>query len=142
MSSRNILETDVREFHKKFGDPIGTGKADGLWLYKRMHLVIEECKELGDELGTASATVGLRGDKVSIEHRARIAREAVDVMYTAIGTLVGMGIPMQAVWNIVHQANMNKELAREGEVKPHKPEGWVPPNGQIEELLTHLERTP
>lgn len=58
----------------------------------------------------------------------------IDLVYFALGRLVEMGVPAQAVFDGVHQANMAKrkgELAKRPGSLGHdavKPEGWTPPD--------------
>ena len=121
------LPTDVHAFHVRFGHP-----APALpqvpdapeWVDHRKDLIKEEARELCDA--------------IDLEDLVKIAREAVDVTYVALGTLVAYGLPAQLCWDAVHNANMRKEPAPLGE-KPRKPEGWVSPDenlrGVVEGLL-------
>lgn len=60
----------------------------------------------------------------------------IDVVYLALGGLVEMGVRPDAVFRIVHEANMAK-LWADGRPRHHsdgkisKPAGWVPPDARI-----------
>jgi len=108
---------DVRAFHLRMGFPAPTAPQltlpSGTAL--RVSIVREEARELCEAL--------LSGDL------ARIAQEAVDVVYVAVGALVEHGLPMEAVWDAVHAANMQKAPDPRGsEFKAIKPEGWRKPD--------------
>lgn len=83
--------------------------------YARRRMILEEAQELHSEIG---------GD------RAKVAHEAIDLIYVALGALVEAGISPEeaaAVWAEVHRANMDKAISP-GEWKAAKPEGWRPPD--------------
>ena len=107
----------VREFHKKFGHPISDKpvflpkervKVRSEWMYEEI-----------DELGEAADIV-------------EQADAMIDLIYFALGTMVEIGVPPEAIFDIVHKANMSK-LWNDG--KPHynndgktmKPENWEDP---------------
>jgi predicted HAD superfamily Cof-like phosphohydrolase len=59
----------------------------------------------------------------------------VDLVYVAIGTAVVSGVPFDAVWRAVHEANMKKVRAKSAEDSKRgstydvvKPPGWEPPD--------------
>lgn len=58
----------------------------------------------------------------------------LDIIYVAAGTLWFMGIPSQECWNAVQKANMAKvrgQTSRGNAIDAVKPEGWIPPEGDI-----------
>lgn len=116
----------VRDFHLRFGHPAPrkplTPKK--VWVEQRKSLILEEARELCEAIDL--------GDKV------KIAREACDLIYVAVGTLVAYGIPFVRCWLAVHNANMNKEPAPEGQ-KPTKPEDWLPPDDEISLYISEAE---
>jgi len=85
-----------------------------------MHAFREEIKEFED------ATKA--GDIVEA------ADGLVDLVYFALGRLHEMGVPASAVWEAVHQKNMEKrrgELSKRPGSRGHdaiKPAGWTPPD--------------
>ena len=61
-----------------------------------------------------------------------------DLSYVTMGCAHHMGIPLPAVLDIVHDANMEKvpgSTARGIKQDAQKPAGWVPPEGMISMLL-------
>lgn len=121
----------VREFQRRFGHPYRDtpqlmeperAKARYQWMLEE----IDEFLEAEDLVEQADAMI--------------------DVMYFALGTLVEMGVKPDALFDIVHQANMSK-LWPDG--KPHyapdgktmKPAGWEDPHAKLEEAIrTQAER--
>lgn len=84
----------------------------------RKDLLLEECDEAIEALeeGTLS----------------EIAKELADVIYVAIGTAVVYGIPIDKVFDAVHESNMAKApegvVKRRADGKVLKPEGWKAPD--------------
>ena len=67
-----------------------------------------------------------------------VADALADLVYVALGTAHMMGIPFDAVFRVVHAANMQKQrgMTKRGMVYDAiKPEGWVGPEAQIETIL-------
>ena len=67
-----------------------------------------------------------------------VADALADLVYVALGTAHMMGIPFDAVFRVVHAANMQKQrgMTKRGMVYDAiKPEGWVGPEAQIEIIL-------
>lgn len=60
----------------------------------------------------------------------------IDIAYFAIGGLVELGIKPEALWNIVHAANMAKlhdgKAVKSADGKVIKPEGWERPEPKLE----------
>ena len=115
-------QRDVDQFHKKFNIPrsknVKLPSAD--YLEFRWKLLQDETDEVFNAMQTRDPV--------------KIARELVDVIYIAIGTLVACGIPLIPVWRAVHRANMRKVLdADRG--KPVKPIGWESPDITIAKAL-------
>lgn len=120
-SGRRSNYQDVKDFHLKFGVPVGDYPKllDEGALKFRTAFMFEELNEF-------------------IYHHARedlneAADALVDLVYVVLGTAIWMGLPWQELWDEVQRANMSKVPA---EKQPHgarhdfdvrKPEGWVPP---------------
>lgn len=62
---------------------------------------------------------------------AKIARELIDIIYVAIGTMFCYGLPVGQLFRVVHLANLAKGepdgFRRTPEGKIIKPPGWRPP---------------
>jgi predicted HAD superfamily Cof-like phosphohydrolase len=62
----------------------------------------------------------------------------IDIVYVALGTLLQMGVPIQACWDAVQTANMAKVkgiTSRGNEIDAVKPEGWVGPETRIAAII-------
>jgi predicted HAD superfamily Cof-like phosphohydrolase len=112
----------VADFHRKMGQPVGVGP--GFIRPTRFEQRFDWLEEETTELGQAY----LQGDLVGV------ADALGDLIYVALGTAVEMGIPMDKVFQAIHKANMAKLPAVDGG-KVKKPEGWVGPEKEIEQIL-------
>ena len=111
----------VRDFQIRFGHPHGEKPQmlDKARVNARYKWMLEEIDEF-----RAATDIAEQADAM------------IDVMYFALGTLVEMGIKPDALFDIVHTANMQK-LWPDG--KPHyapdgktiKPVGWEDPHDKL-----------
>lgn len=117
----------VGDFHKKFGLPYHPTDQpmildDETFLF-RYHLILEETVELLHA------------------HRAKdlvqCADAIADLLYVVYGLANYMHLPIDMVFDVVHEANMKKERAkgaddsrgkRHSSIDVVKPEGWQPPD--------------
>ncbi len=127
MLSNNV---DVLRFYRKFGIPI----AEEPQLLDRETLRFRTARMV-EELAEFCAAHGA-GDL------EEAADALIDLAYILHGTAIGMGIPWDACWEEVHEANMRKVLAADASQSRHrfkmdivKPEGWQAPN-----LKQYLEK--
>jgi phosphoribosyl-ATP pyrophosphohydrolase len=125
------LDIDVRAAHVQLRSPAPTHPVQDVstptkqaMLDARMELIGEEC----DELMTAMADRNL----------AAIAHEAIDLIYSVVGLLVMLGLPLMPFWRAVHKANMAKVRNPDGG-KWMKPEGWQPADAR--EVLYQIRRS-
>lgn len=108
----------VRDFHTAFGQRVGTRPIlpDYQERELRMRLMKEEVNEYNKAEDNSDIT--------------NLAVELADIIYIACGTAVSYGIPLDEVFNAIHQANMNKlidgKVIRREDGKIKKPEGWQP----------------
>jgi predicted HAD superfamily Cof-like phosphohydrolase len=90
----------------------------------RMDLMLEEMKEYMES-----------EEKDDLEN---LAKELADIIYIACGTAASYGIPLDKVFEAVHESNMAKLVdgkpIRREDGKILKPEGWSPPD--IKKILT------
>ena len=118
---------DIDEFHTKIiglEKPTAVGLVSDEFVLERMRFLAEELEEY--------ATAGLAGDMVGV------ADALADIVYVALGTAWTMGIPFQAVWDVVHAANMRKVrgITKRGNKNDAvKPPGWVAPEPAIAAIL-------
>ena len=66
------------------------------------------------------------------------ADAVIDLIYFAYGLGFKMGLPMDELFDVVHQANMTKvrgKTKRGHDDDAAKPEGWVDPRTRIAEIL-------
>src|SRR5277367_5700193 len=117
----------VKEFHLAFNHrcPERPTMLPEERLEKRYNWMLEELDELR------------KADSIHDQADAMI-----DLMYFALGTLVEMGVKPEPLFNIVHNANMNKvwpdgkvHYAPDGKVIKHP--SWRPPQPQ---LMAEIER--
>jgi predicted HAD superfamily Cof-like phosphohydrolase len=94
------------------------------WVIERTRFLLEEVGEFTD--------AAIKGDMVEA------ADGLADIVYVALGTAWQMGIPMDRIFEHVHNCNMKKvrgRTTRGNDVDAIKPAGWVPPNQGIAKLL-------
>lgn len=139
--SKDPYSSMVREFHEAFSLPVrdtpDVGAPEERVL--RVRLMLEEVLEFAKAAGIsvhapAGAMNGMAGVGVYVIGEpilAAMAHELADVAYVTHGTAVQLGIPLLAVTQEVHSANMRK-LGPDGKPivdergKVRKPEGWKP----------------
>lgn len=65
-----------------------------------------------------------------LQSRAELAAEAVDVLNVVCGLLLSQGLPLEAMCQAIHEANLRKcvdgKVTRRADGKVLKPEGWQP----------------
>lgn len=70
----------------------------------------------------------------TLNHKAEVAKEAIDLIYVVAGLLNNLNIPADQVWDAVHKSNMAKvnpstgKVSKRSDGKILKPEGWCPPD--------------
>ena len=89
----------VKEFHEKFKLPVND-KATGELIRFRVNLIVEEFNELVEEMLALA-----EGDETT---RENMAKEMCDLLYVVYGTAVSLGLPIDEIFEEVHQSNMTK----------------------------------
>lgn len=114
------MYNDVKDFHKAFGQRIG--KTPSLPNENERHLRKVLLQEEFNEYIIAEAENDI----------VEIADALADIIYIACGTAVSYGIPLDIIFDEVHNSNMSKlvdgKVIRRSDGKIQKPEGWMPPN--------------
>jgi predicted HAD superfamily Cof-like phosphohydrolase len=106
----------LREFSEEFGHHLGErpcippNEVENL----RYQLVYEEVEELLHAMHTKD----IEG----------IAKEACDLIYVTIGTMLAYGIDPVPIFAAVHAANMTKSQEKREDTKTLKGNGYLPPN--------------
>jgi len=122
--SKTMFEM-VHDFHTAFGQRVGTkpefpGASERSL---RMKLMAEEMREYTEA--------------ESNNDIVNMAVELADIIYIACGTAVSYGIPLDEVFDAIHEANMKKlvdgKVIKNEHGKVVKPEGWKP--ADIEGIL-------
>lgn len=137
----NRMQEQVREFHEKFGHPIGTKPGFGR-PELRAKLIIEEAIEAAVGIvGSVAVTALLQEaifdfDKASPKEPDFV--EAIDgigdSLYVQFGAAIEFGVDMQPIFDEIHRSNMAKEGgATRPDGKTLKPPGWTPP--RIAEMI-------
>ena len=130
-------EDVVAEFMEAMSQPTDVGNPTATLLEFRYNLIVEEVKELGEEIAYAMAESHFKAgipNKVKI----RMLKELADVQYVISGLAVTLGLPLQEAFNRVHRSNMSKldeagkPIYRE-DGKVLKGTNYVPPN--LEDLF-------
>lgn len=123
----------VKDFHRAFDQPVNNkpflpGKEER---ELRIRLIAEEFKEYTDA--------------EEANDIVEVADALADMIYIICGTAASYGIPLEAVFEEVHNSNMaklgpnGKPIKRE-DGKIIKPEGWQPPDvvGVLAHQLEHV----
>lgn len=76
-------------------------------LLLRQRLINEEVQELNVEIDSLITELKKFG-KTNKETRARMFKELADLQYVVSGMAVALGIPLEEVFERVHQSNMSK----------------------------------
>jgi predicted HAD superfamily Cof-like phosphohydrolase len=115
---------DIADFHEKFGleGPTRPTLGDRELIDFRVKFMNEELREFTDAIDIGSITDAFDA--------------LIDLTYVVLGTAHMMGLPFQAGWDAVHEANMQKQKAsadgsdskRGSRFDVIKPEGWQPPD--------------
>jgi len=127
----------VRDFIKAMNQPLGVQSPTAQLLEFRYKLIIEEVKELGEEIAIAMAESHF---KTGISHKTkvRLLKELADVQYVISGLAETLDLPLEVAFNRVHMSNMSK-LGDDGKPvyrkdgKVLKGLNYVPPN--LEDLI-------
>ena len=126
-SNTTSMFDDIKEFHIKIlglEQPTEVSLVSQEFVLERMRFLLEEVEEFGQ--------AGMSGNMVDA------ADALADILYVALGTAWQMNLPMKAIWDVVHAANMKKQRGttkRGNKVDASKPEGWVGPESAIAALL-------
>ena len=73
----------------------------------RQKLINEEAEELNVEIDNIIHEVEING-RPTAESMAKMYKELADLQYVVSGMVVSFGIPMEEVFDRVHQSNMSK----------------------------------
>jgi predicted HAD superfamily Cof-like phosphohydrolase len=114
IDEENIMQTQVTEFHKKFGHVIGTTPQISR-PELRIKLIRDEAKETCDAIEAGDLVEAIDG--------------ICDLLYVAIGTAIEFGVDIQPFFDEVHRSNMAKDGGGKDALgKTLKPPGWTPPD--------------
>tara|TARA_R110002153_G_scaffold89582_2_gene219199 strand:+ start:10609 stop:11016 length:408 start_codon:yes stop_codon:yes gene_type:complete len=118
---------DIAEMHTKYGTNKAVRSMDNTQLRSFLKFRIDFLQEELDELNQASKP-GIPIDQ------PEVVDALIDLCVVAIGTLDAFDVDAYHAWDVVHNANMNKEVGvKESRPNPLglpdliKPEGWVAP---------------
>jgi predicted HAD superfamily Cof-like phosphohydrolase len=106
----------LREFSAKFGHHLGErpGVPPVEVAELRGKLIAEESVELLEAIDSGDV--------------AAVAKEACDLLYVTIGTMLAYGIDPVPIFVAVHAANMTKSQEKREDTKTLKGNGYLPPN--------------
>jgi predicted HAD superfamily Cof-like phosphohydrolase len=105
----------VRDFHDKFGLPVGiTPEVLEGTEALRLELIDEEVEELYDAVNNGDLP--------------EVADALGDILYVVLGAAVSWGIDLGPIFAEIHKTNMAKEGGKvRWDGKILKPDGWKPP---------------
>lgn len=119
---------DIAEMHTKYGTNKAIRSMDRAQLTSFLKFRVNFLQEELDELKSASAS----GIPINAPE---VVDALIDLCVVAIGTLDAFDVDAHKAWDVVHKANMNKEVGiKESRPNPLglpdliKPEGWVAPS--------------
>lgn len=119
---------DIAEMHTKYGTNEAVRSMDRAELTSFLKFRVNFLQEELDELKSASAS------RIPID-APEVVDALIDLCVVAIGTLDAFDVDAHKAWDVVHKANMNKEVGiKESRPNPLglpdliKPEGWVAPS--------------
>ena len=137
----NRMQEQVREFHEKFGHPIGT-KPRFQRPELRAKLIIEEAIEAAVGMIGSVAVTDLLEKEIfefaKVPPKKPNFVEAIDgigdSLYVQFGAAIEFGVNMEPIFDEIHRSNMAKEGgATRPDGKTLKPPGWTPP--RIAEMI-------
>lgn len=102
----NNYERKVRDFHLAFDIGVDFPLTADLLAFRKK-LIEEEVQELYAEIDRGMAEYAASG-KVSQKTLADMMKEMADVQYILSGMAVTFGMPVDAVFDRVHDSNMSK----------------------------------
>ena len=118
---------DIAEMHTKYGTNEVVRSMDKSQLKSFLKFRVDFLQEELDELKNASK------ENLPIDS-PEVVDALIDLCVVAIGTLDAFDVDAYKAWDVVHKANMNKEVGiKESRPNPLglpdliKPEGWVAP---------------
>ena len=125
----------VLEFHEKFAHPVYNKNFLNLKLLKkRVNLIHEECSELDLSFRLLEQSLDFPSNSTeSIKWIAEILDAITDILYVVYGFCVTFNLPVNSMFDRVHQSNMSKQN-KDGTVsyneneKVMKGDNFVPPN--------------
>ena len=123
MNSTLDMLADVADFHEL----ILNSHAELIPSLISFEYCIERSRFLHEELDEFT-TAAASGDIVGV------ADALADLVYVALGTAYKMGLPFDAIWKAVQEANMRKvpgQTKRGNKVDAMKPAGWAGPEAAI-----------
>ena len=107
--STSVHYDAVKAFTVAMGQPVGediTDMGNGDLMIMRMELIEEEVDEVARELPTFFTD----GQSVYLDRvdKAALTKELADLLYVTYGMAVTFGLPIDEVFERVHQSNMSK----------------------------------
>lgn len=120
------MAQDVADFHRRvIRRPAAPSPSliSPAFVVERFRFLMEELDEF--------LLAGINGDIV------KAADGLGDIIYSALGAMHIMGLPTNAIWNAIHQANMQKVGASTERMvyDAVKPTGWAGPETEIAKAI-------
>ncbi|MDN0081400.1 nucleoside triphosphate pyrophosphohydrolase family protein [Crenobacter sp. SG2305] len=109
-------------------------------------MLAEEWQEFTDALADYQELAG-QPPAEQLRRRAELTAEGVDVLNVLAGLLLSQGLPVEAMFDAIHTANLRKQVngqvVRRADGKILKPDGWQPVDkeGVIRAAMAEMART-
>lgn len=137
MMMNKSREDCVREFALGAGQPLNVISPSADDLEFRYSLILEEVRELGEEVAYAMAESVFKNG-IPVKVKARMLKELADIQYVVSGFAEAFGLNLEVAFNRVHKSNMSKfdEHGRaifNDKGKVLKGPSYVPP--ELEDLI-------
>jgi len=106
-------------------------------------MLAEEWQEFAEALADYQS-VAEQPPAEQLRRRAELTAEGVDVLNVLVGLLLSQGLPVEAMFDAIHAANLRKQVdgrvVRRADGKILKPDGWQPADkdGVIREAMVAL----
>lgn len=108
MTNNAMVAEFISRFHQPFNEEM-----TGPLLTFRERLLIEEFEEVRVEITKTLGCIYSEG-VASMECKAKLTKEMVDLLYVAYGFALTFGLPLQEAFERVHASNMSK-LGEDGQ---------------------------
>ncbi|GGY10596.1 phosphoribosyl-ATP pyrophosphohydrolase [Paludibacterium paludis] len=134
-----------RDFMRRFDMPVPAQpghRETTLAMWETM--VGEEWREFTDALAAFKDMAASGDEATRVEAMAELTAEGVDLLNVLTGLLLSQGMPVEAMTQAIHEANLRKcqdgKVVKRADGKILKPPGWEPADKLA--VIAHALRSP